>query len=145
MKYCFSMSMRLLRFARNDNRMALSLRGAEGDEAISAASPRRQELRGIDRRGAFADLEMQLRLTALAAPTRLGDHLTAPDMVAELDGRLVGAAIGRDEVMAVAHQNQIAAAPGPAHMHHDAVIRRQDVGAGRRRKIDALVGRAAGR
>ena len=88
---------------------------------------------------------MQLRLAALAAPTRLGDHLTAPDMVAELDGRLVGAAIGRDEVMAVAHQNQIAAAPGPAHMHHDAVIRRQDVGAGRRRKIDALVGRAAGR
>src|ERR1700704_501995 len=81
-------------------------------------SPRRQELRGIDRRGAFADLEMQLRLAALAAPTRLGDHLTAPDMVAELDGRLVGAAIGRDEVMAVAHQNQIAAAPGPAHMQH---------------------------
>src|SRR5258705_9179302 len=136
MKYCFSMSMRLLRFARNDNRIALSLRGAEGDEAISAASPRRQELRGIDRRGAFADLEMQLRLAALAAPTRLGDHLTAPDMVAELDGRLVGAAIGRDEVMAVAHPNHIAAAARPSPNHHHSGIPPPDVGTSRRRKND---------
>src|SRR5258708_15238969 len=81
-------------------------------------SPRRQELRGIDRRRAFADLEMKLRLAALAAPTRLGDHLTAPDMVAELDGRLVGAAIGRDEVMAAGRPNPIAPPARPPPQHH---------------------------
>ena len=97
-------------------------------------------LRGIDRRRALANLEVQLRRGHVAGLAGFGDHLAALDAVAALDHDFAGVGIGGDEAVAVAHQHQIAVALElVAGIGDDAVFRRLDRRALGHREIDAVV------
>ena len=59
-------------------------------------------LRRIDRRGAFADFEVQLRRRDVAGLAGLGDHLAAFDGLAALDQNFAGIGVSRNEAVGCA-------------------------------------------
>src|SRR5262249_43222989 len=69
-----------------------------------------EERHRIERGGAFADLEMQLRRGDVAGLPGARDHLPALDLVAALDRQLLGVRIGGDVAVRMAHQDEIAVA-----------------------------------
>ncbi len=93
----------------------------------------------IDRRRTLADLEVQLRRRHAAGLPRLGDHLTATDLVVALDHEFARMRIGGDETVGVAHQDEIAVALQlVARIGHDAVLGRPHRSALGNREIDAV-------
>src|ERR1700738_4951639 len=69
-----------------------------------------EELQRINRRRAFADLEVQLRRSHFAGLTGFGDGLAALDGVAALHQQFTGMGIGGDVTVGMPNQNQVAIA-----------------------------------
>src|SRR5258706_16473352 len=69
-----------------------------------------EELKRVDRRRAFADLEMELRRSNLARLAGLGNDLAALDGVAALHQHFTGMGIGGDVAVRVPNQHQVAVA-----------------------------------
>src|SRR5258705_12587667 len=69
-----------------------------------------EELKRVNRRRAFADLEMQLRRSDLARLAGLRNDLAALDGVAALHQQFTGMCIGGDVAVGVPNQNQVAVA-----------------------------------
>src|SRR5262249_61794333 len=67
-----------------------------------------EERHRIERGGAFADLEMQLRRGDVAGLPGARDHLPALDLVAALDRQLLGVRIGGYRTVRMGQQDEIA-------------------------------------
>src|SRR5258705_11240788 len=72
-----------------------------------------EELKRVDRRRAFADLEMQLRRSDLARLAGLGNDLAALNGVAALHQHFTRVGISGDVAVRVPNQNQLAEAWTP--------------------------------
>src|ERR1700686_5290638 len=69
-----------------------------------------EELKRVNRRRTFADLEVELRRSDLTRLTRFGDDLAALDAIAALYQEFAGMGIGGDITVGVPNQNQVAIA-----------------------------------
>src|SRR5213080_2025818 len=115
--------------------------------AVASAPSSRpvEELKRVDRRRAFADLEMELWRSDLARLARLGNDLAALDGVAALHQHFTGMGIGGDVAVRVPNQNQVAVALELiARIGDDAVLGRLYRRAFRHRQVDAVIRLAIG-
>src|SRR5471030_1578878 len=88
-------------------------RVARSSRAMTIVRPRErsrsvEELKRVNRRRSFADLEVELRRPHLARLTRFGNDLTALDGLAALHQQLTRMGICGDITVGVPNQNQIA-------------------------------------
>ena len=95
--------------------------------AMAVAELTAEEFCRIERRSAFADLEVQLGCVDVAGLTRPRDHLPAFDLIAALHQQFFGMGVSRDEAVRVTHKNEIAVALElVAGIGHDAFLGRLD-------------------
>src|SRR5450759_1056460 len=125
-------------------------RVARSSRAMTIVRPRErsrsvEELKRVNRRRSFADLEVELRRPYLARLTRFGNDLAALDRVPALHQKLTRMGICSDVTVGVPNQNQIAITLElVSGIGHDAVFRRLHRRAFRHRQIDTVIRLAVG-
>src|ERR1700733_11681824 len=125
---------------------ALQYWAARSSQAVTMCLLRPvEELQRVDRRRAFADLEVQLRRSDLARLAGLGNDLAALDGVATLHQQFTRMGIGGDVTVGVPNQNQVAVALELiARIGNDAILGSLHRRAFGHRQVDAVIGLAIG-